>query len=201
MKNQKVRNITVTAVMSAAATVLMYLSFSVPLVPSFLKFDFSELPALLTGFALGPGYGAAVCFVKNLVNVFFTTTMGVGELSNFILGCMFVVPAAIVYRRKKTKKAAFVGSLAGAFAMAAFSFVTNRFFIYPIYGKVMGGLDKIVALYTAILPGVTELWQALLIFNVPFTFVKGLASVLISMLIYKKLSPILKGKQSGVQTG
>lgn len=201
MKNQKVRNITVTAVMSAAATVLMYLSFNVPLVPSFLKFDFSELPALLTGFALGPVYGAAVCLVKNLVNVFFTTTMGVGELSNFILGCMFVVPAAIVYRRKKTKKAAFVGSLAGAFAMAAFSFVTNRFFIYPIYGKVMGGLDKIVALYTAILPGVTELWQALLIFNVPFTFVKGLASVLISMLIYKKLSPILKGKQSGVQTG
>ena len=174
MKNQKVRNITVTAVMSAAATVLMYLSFNVPLVPSFLKFDFSELPALLTGFALGPVYGAAVCFVKNLVNV---------------------------YRRKKTKKAAFVGSLTGAFAMAAFSFVTNRFFIYPIYGKVMGGLDKIVALYTAILPGVTELWQALLIFNVPFTFVKGLASVLLSMLIYKKLSPILKGKQSGVQTG
>ena len=192
MKNQKVRNITVTAVMSAAATVLMSLSFNVyPLAPEFLKFDFSELPA----------YGAAVCFVKNLVNVFFTTTMGVGELSNFILGCMFVVPAAIVYRRKKTKKAAFAGSLTGAFAMAAFSFVTNRFFIYPIYGKVMGGLDKIVALYTAILPGVTELWQALLIFNVPFTFVKGLASVLISMLIYKKLSPILKGKQSGVQAG
>ena len=201
MKNQKVRNITVTAVMSAAATVLMYLSFNVPLVPSFLKFDFSELPALLTGFALGPVYGAAVCFVKNLVNVFFTTTMGDGELSSFILGCMFVVPAAIVYRRKKTKRAALVGSLTGAFAMAAFSFVTNRFFIYPIYGKVMGGMDKIVALYTAILPGVTELWQALLIFNVPFTFVKGLASVLISMLIYKKLSPILKGKQSGVQAG
>ena len=62
-------------------------------------------------------------------------------------------------------------------------------------------MDKIVALYTAILPGVTELWQALLIFNVPFTFVKGLASVLISMLIYKKLSPILKGKQSGAQAG
>lgn len=196
MKNQKIRNIAVTAVMAAVSTVLMFLSFSVPLVPSFLKFDFSELPALLTGFALGPVYGVAVCLVKNVVNVFFTTTFGVGELSNFILGCMFVVPAALIYRHKKTRLTAFVGSTVGAFAMAAFSFVTNYFFIYPIYGKVMGGIDKIVALYTAILPGVTELWQALVIFNVPFTFVKGLVSVVISMLIYKKLSPILKGRSS-----
>lgn len=196
MQNQKIRNITVTAIMSAVSTVLMFLSFSVPLVPSFLKFDFSELPALLTGFALGPVYGVAVCLVKNVVNVFFTTTFGVGELSNFILGCMFVVPAALIYRHKKTRLTAFIGSTAGAFAMAAFSFVTNYFFIYPIYGKVMGGIDKIVALYTAILPGVTELWQALVIFNVPFTFVKGLVSVVISMLIYKKLSPVLKGKSS-----
>lgn len=196
MQNQKIRNITVTAIMSAVSTVLMFLSFSVPLVPSFLKFDFSELPALLTGFALGPVYGVAVCLVKNVVNVFFTTTFGVGELSNFILGCMFVVPAALIYRHKKTRLTAFVGSTVGAFAMAAFSFVTNYFFIYPIYGKVMGGIDKIVALYTAILPGVTELWQALVIFNVPFTFVKGLVSVVISMLIYKKLSPVLKGKSS-----
>lgn len=195
MENQKIRNITVTAVMSAVSTVLMFLSFSVPLVPSFLKFDFSELPALLTGFALGPVYGAAVCLVKNVVNVFFTTTFGVGELSNFILGCMFVVPASLIYRHRKTRLTAFVGSVIGAFCMAAFSFVTNYFFIYPIYGKVMGGLDKIVALYTA-LPGVTELWQALVVFNVPFTFVKGLASVVISMLIYKKLSPILKGTRS-----
>ena len=109
---------------------------------------------------------------------------------------MFVVPAALIYRHKKPRLTAFVGSVVGAFAMAAFSFVTNYFFIYPIYGKVMGGIDKIVALYTAILPGVTELWQALVIFNVPFTFVKGLVSVVISMLIYKKLSPVLKGKSS-----
>lgn len=198
MKNQKIRNIAVTAVMAAVSTVLMMLDFSVPLVPSFLKLDFSELPALLTGFALGPVYGVAVCLVKNVVNVFFTTTFGIGELSNFILGCMFVVPAALIYRHKKTRMTAFIGSTAGAFTMAVFSLVTNYFLIYPIYAKAYfgGNMQGIINMYSVIFPAIDTLWKALIFVNVPFTFVKGLASVLISMVIYKKLSPILKGRSS-----
>ena len=88
-----VRRITMTGMLSAVATVLMFLSFSIPLVPSFLKMDFSELPALIASFAFGPVSGATVCLVKNLVNVLSTTTGGVGELSNFLLGVSFVVPA------------------------------------------------------------------------------------------------------------
>ena len=198
MKNQKIRNIAVTAVMAAVSTVLMMLDFSVPLVPSFLKLDFSELPALLTGFALGPVYGVAVCLVKNVVNVFFTTTFGIGELSNFILGCMFVVPAALIYRHKKTRMTAFIVSTAGAFTMAVFSLVTNYFLIYPIYAKAYfgGNMQGIINMYSVIFPAIDNLWKALIFVNVPFTFVKGLASVLISMVIYKKLSPILKGRSS-----
>ena len=200
MQNQKIRNITVTAIMSAVATVLMLLGkyIEVPLVPSFLKFDCSELPALLTGFALGPVYGAAVCLIKNVVNVFSTTTFGIGELSNFILGCLFVVPAALIYRRKKTRLTAFVGSTVGAFAMAVFSVFTNYFFIYPIYAEAYfgGNMETIVGLYSEIFPAIDNLWKALIFVNVPFTFVKGLASVVISILIYKKLSPVLKGRSS-----
>lgn len=192
MKNFRARKITVTAIMAATATVLMFFSFSVPFVPSFLKLDLSELPALLAGFALGPVSGAVVCLVKNLVNVMFTTTMGVGELSNFILGCLFVVPASIVYKNRKTKASALIGSLSGAAAMAGVSVFTNYFFIYPIY-MLSIPQDAIMGMYRAIVPSVENLWQALVIFNMPFTFVKGLISVLLCMLIYKPLSPLLKG--------
>ena len=78
--------------------VFLYVYLFVPLMPSFIKLDLSELPALIAAFSMGPLSGAAVCLVKNLVNVMFTTTGGVGELSNFLLGCFFVVPAGLIYK-------------------------------------------------------------------------------------------------------
>ena len=170
-----VRKIAMTGMLSAVAAVLMFLSFSIPLVPSFLKMDFSELPALIASFAFGPVSGAAVCLVKNLVNVLSTTTGGVGELSNFLLGVSFVVPAGWIYARHKTRRGAIVGALGGAVAMA----------LMP--------MEAILGMYRAINPRVETLLQALVWFNLPFTLVKGLCSVAISMGIYKPLSPILKG--------
>ena len=76
--------------------------------------DFSELPALLAAFSLGPVSGVTVCLVKNLVNVFFTTTNGVGELCNFLLGACFVLPAGLIYRRVKSRKGAFLAALVGS---------------------------------------------------------------------------------------
>lgn len=188
------RKLTVTAIMAAVSTVLMFLSFNVPLMPGFIKLDFSELPALICSFALGPISGAAVCLVKNLVKVFFTTTGGIGELSNFILGCAFVVPAGLIYRHNKCKKTAIIGSLTGAATMAVLSVFSNYFIIYPIYTTLMP-MDAIIGMYRAINPSVENLWQCLLIFNLPFTFIKGLLSVIITFVIYKKLSPILRGEK------
>ena len=88
-----VRNIAICAMLSAVASVLMFISFSVPLMPSFIKLDLSELPALLAAFTLGPVEGIVVCLVKNLVNLFFTTTAGVGELCNFLMGAAMTIPA------------------------------------------------------------------------------------------------------------
>ncbi|MFA6947511.1 MAG: ECF transporter S component [Eubacteriales bacterium] len=189
-----VRALTVTAILAAVSTVLMFLSFNVPLMPSFLKFDFSELPALIASFTFGPISGAAVCLIKNLVNLPMSTTGGVGELSNFILGAAFVVPAGIIYRCKKTRGGALVGSLIGAAAMAVISVFSNYYVVYPIYTNFMP-MDAIIGMYAAINPHIENLWQALLIFNLPFTFIKGLCSVAITFVIYKKLSPVLKGKR------
>ena len=187
-----VRYITVTAMLSAIAFVLMFLDFSVPVMPGFIKMDLSELPALIGSFAMGPACGVMVCLIKNLLHLLMTSTGGVGELSNFVLGVAFVLPAGLIYKSKKSRKNAILGSLVGAVAMAIISFPSNLFVVYPIYENFMPR-DVIISAYQAIVPSVKTLWQCLLFFNVPFTFVKALASVLVTMLVYKKLSPILKG--------
>ena len=188
-----VRYLTVTAMLSAIAFILMFLDFSVPVMPNFIRMDLSELPALIGAFAMGPACGVWVCLVKNLLHLFMTSTGGVGELSNFVLGVAFVLPAGLIYKHKKNKKSAITGALIGALCMALFSLPSNYFVVYPIYTKMMP-MDVIIGAYQAIVPSVKELWQCLLFFNVPFTFVKGLFSVLITMVVYKKISPILKGR-------
>ena len=186
------RKMVMTAMLAAVSSVLMFFSFNVPLMPSFIKMDLSELPALIAAFTMGPVSGMVVCLVKNLVNLFFTTTGGVGELSNFLLGCCFVVPAGYIYNRMRTRKGALMGSLAGAAAMAVVSVFTNYFVVYPIYTAFLP-MEAIMGMYQAINPSVETLLEALVVFNMPFTFIKGMVSVVITFLIYKKISPIIKG--------
>ena len=194
VKGFNVRKMAMTAMLSALAAGLMFLDFSIPLMPGFIKLDFSELPALIAAFSLGPVSGVVVCLIKNLVNLLTTNTGGVGELSNFILGSVFVLTAGIIYKKFNTRKGAFLGSLLGVVLMAAAGVISNYFFVYPIYAKLMMPMDAILKSYQAIYPGVQNLWQVLLIFNLPFTFFKGMCSVLITLLIYKKISPLIKGK-------
>lgn len=191
---QAIRKIAVTAIMSALSAVLMFIEIPIPIIPSFIKLDISELPALITSFAFGPGYGVIVCLIKNLIHLPLSQTMYVGELSNFLLGAVFVFTAGLFYKIRHNRKFAFIGSLAGAFAMAVMCFFINLYIVYPLYMKLLLPEEAILGMYQAILPSVDSLWKAILIFNVPFTFVKGLISVAITFIIYHKISPILKGK-------
>lgn len=189
-----VRKLTVTAIMSALSFALMMIEFSVPIMPAFIKFDFSELPALITAFAYGPGYGVLVCLLKNALHLPITSTQFVGELSNFLMGAVFVFVAGLFYKIKRTRGFALIGSLVGNFVMAVACFFINYFITYPIYMKILIPEEVILGMYQAILPSMDSIWKAILVFNVPFTFVKGLASVGITFLIYRKISPLLKGK-------
>ena len=186
----RVRALTVTAMLSAIAFVLMFLDFSVPLIPSFVKMDISELPALLAAFALGPVYGTVVCLVKNLIHLMITSTAGAGELCNFLLGASFVIPAGLLYRRMKSRKGALIGVLIGSVIMALFSIPLNYYVTYPIYSNFMP-IDAILGMYQAIRPSVNSLLECLIVFNAPFTLVKGLIDAALCFLIYKSLSPIL----------
>ena len=189
----KVRRMVTVAVMSAVAMVLQFIEVSIPIMPTFIKLDFSDIPELIITFAYGPLSGVLVCLIKNILHMPLSGSAFIGELSNFLLGCFFVVPAGLIYKHKKTKKSALIASVVGALVMALVSVLTNYFLIYPLYVKVLGlPYEAIIGMYQLILPSADTLIKDLLIFNVPFTFIKGLIDAAVTFLIYKRLSPVLK---------
>lgn len=187
-----IRYLVFTAVFSAISVVLMYLEISIPLVPSFIKFDFSDLPALICSFAFGPLYGALVCLLKNLLHLLATQTAGVGELANFLMGVIYALTAGTIYKYHKTRGGAVVSSVSAAFAMGILSVPVNNFIIYPLYYKLGLAKEAILGMYKAILPSVDSIFAALCVFNLPFTVAKGLIVSVIAFFIYKPLSPLLK---------
>ena len=194
----KVRVLTGTAMLGAVAAVLMYLEFPIPIMPAFVKLDVSELPALIASFAYGPVSGILVCLIKNLIKLPSTSTAAVGELFNFVMGALFVGVAGLIYKRNKTRKGAIVGALLGALVMAVVSVPYNYFIVYPAYVVMYHlPLDAIIGMYQAINPNVNGLLACLLVFNLPFTFFKGMLDAVICFAIYKPLSPILHGRNSG----
>ena len=199
MKKNTTHNLTVSAMLSAVAFILMFIEFPIPmLIPSFVKMDFSDLPALLGAFALGPVYGVVISFMKNLLHIVIkgTSTACVGELCNFMLGAAFSFTAGWLYQRKKNRRNAIVGAFAGAVVMALFSVPSNYFITYPAYVQFYHmPMEAILGMYQAILPSADSLIKCLVIFNMPFTLVKGLLDAVICMLIYKPLSPILHGRK------
>lgn len=192
VKRVDTRKITLVAVLAALATVLMFVQFSVPFMPAFLKFDVSNMPALIASFAVSPIGGAIVCLVKNLFNLINTSTGGIGELSDFILGCLFVVPAGLIYKYKRTFWGAIIGCLVGTVTMSLVSVVTNYYILYPVYANIMP-ISVILNMYNAIYPKIgDDLVKALFVFNVPFTALKGIGCSLITIVVYKRISNLMR---------
>ena len=191
-RQQKTRIVAVIGIMSAVAAVLQFLEFPVPLMPAFIKFDFSDLPGLITAFAFGPIAGILVSLIKNVIHLLVTQSGGVGELANFIIAAFFTGTAGIIYKLNKSRKGALLAALSGSFVSAIAGIAANYYIIYPIYYKIVMPQEAILGMYQSILPGVDSIFKSLLIFNLPFTFIKGILISLICFIIYKKLSPILK---------
>lgn len=191
-----VRMLVFTALMAALSVVLSeFLSFKIPIMPSFISLDFSDIPALLASLTMGPVSGVMVCLVKNFEGLTTSMTGGVGELSNFILGACLVVPAGLVAKKTHNLGAVSIACISGAAVMALMGIVSNYFIVYPIYTAFMP-MEAIIGMYKAILPSVDSLMECLLIFNVPFTFAKGMISVIVSVPLYKRLRPIFNSYYS-----
>ena len=192
---QRTHRLAVAGMLSAVAFILMYIEFPIPaLIPAFIKLDVSDLPELLAAFALGPIWGVIVTLLKNVLFCILhgTSSQYVGELCNFLLGSVFSFTAGLIYHKSKSRKSALLGAIAGAALMALISVPINYFIVYPAYVVVYGmPMVAIIGMYQAIRPNADSLMKCLVMFNVPFTFCKGLLDVILCFLIYKPLSPIL----------
>ena len=183
------------AMFSAIAVILMFFfEFALPFLPPYLKVDFGELPALISTFTLGPWWGVLVCLLKNLVCLTTSATGGVGELANFIIGAVFVFVAGFIYKRNKKKSTAVAGCITGTVLASIISFFVNFYITYPFYSAVMMPYDVIVGMYSAICPWADTLVKGLIVFNLPLTFVKDLIISAVTIVVYKKISPVIKGK-------
>lgn len=183
------------AMLAACSVILIELEIPLPFIaPPFYKFDLSELPALIGAFSMGPVAGIIIELIKVLVKLITTNTMGVGELSNFVLGCIFIVPASIIYKQKKTKKRALAGLITGGVSMSVLATVINAFVMIPLYSGLFSmPVDAIIQMGSAIFPFVDSMFDFCLVCVLPFNIIKCVLVSAITMFIYKPLSMLIKG--------
>lgn len=189
------RKIAMIGVFSAIATVLHIFDFPLFFAPGFYKLDFSEIPALVGAFAFGPVAGVMIEFCKIVLKLLIkgTSTAFVGDLANFVIGCSFILPASIMYMWKKTKKNAIVSCVVGTLCMTIFGSAFNAIYLLPAFSKLYGmPLEVIIGMGTEVNAAITDITTLVLFAVVPMNLLKGASVSLVTMLIYKRLSPILK---------
>ena len=194
------RKIAMIGMFSALATILMLFEIPMPFAPSFYKLDFSEVPVLVGTFAFGPVAGVMIEFVKILLKLIIkgTSTAFVGELANFVVGCSFALPASIIYIIKKTRKNAIIGCAVGTVILTIVGTSFNAVYLLPKFAELYGmPLEALIGMGTAINPRITNIVNFVVLAVAPLNIIKGVSVSLITMLIYKKLSPILKSVTVG----
>lgn len=193
-ENFTTRTMVKISVMSVIAFILMLLDFPLWFAPPFLKFDISDVPPLIGSFAMGPMAGVIIQLMKNILKLIVSgsSTGGVGEFSNFIVGSIFAYSAGFIYYKKKDKKSAVKGLVIGTLAMTIIISIVNYVFMIPFYAKVFGmPLDDIIAMGMKV-NGFVKDFKTLVVFAVvPFNLLKGIIVSLITMFLYKRVSPIL----------
>ena len=191
---QNVRMLTMTAVLSAIAFVLAFFEFPVPLSPSFARMDLSDLPALIGAFTYGPAAGILIELVKNALQLFTSSTGGIGELANFIMGSSFVAVAGLIYKFHKTKETAIIACLIASVVMGIIAAIVNYFILLPVFEAFMP-LDQLIASFGEFILFIKTKLDVVLFNAFPFNLLKGIGISIVTILLYKRLTPILKGRQ------
>ena len=191
-----VREIAQTGVLSGIAFVLMAVEFPLWFAPGFYRLDLSELPVLIGGFAMGPLAGVMIELIKVLLYFFLhgSSTAGVGDFANFLIGCSLVVPAAVIYRFHKSRKTAILGLAVGTLLMTVAGSLLNAYLLLPLYaGAFHMPIAALIAMGTQVNRAITDLNSFVFLAVAPFNLFKGVLVSCLTVLIYKKVSPILHG--------
>lgn len=193
-EKQNTRVIVCTAMLAALAFILSFLEVPMLLSPSFAKMDLSDLPALIGSFAFGPIFGVVIELIKNVLHAFSTQTGAIGELANFLMGSSFVFTAGFIYKKNKTKKNALIACLMGSIVMGITAGLLNYFVLLPMYSAFMP-LEQVIAAFSEIMPFIKTKLDIILFSAIPANIIKGVIISVFAMLIYKGVSPILKGEK------
>lgn len=191
------RKLAMIGMFSALAMILHLFDFPLFFAPGFYKLDFSELPILIGTFAFGPAAGVLMEFIKIVLKLFVkgTSTAFVGDLANFVVGCSFILPASAVYAFRKNKKSAIIACIAGTLIMTVFGTAFNAVYLLPAFSKLYGmPLEDILAMGAAINPLVSEgsVMSFVAACVAPLNLIKGVSVSVVTLLVYKPLSPIIK---------
>ena len=188
------RTLVQIGMLSALAIILMQFEIPLPFAPAFYKIDFSEVPVLIGCFSMGPFAGVLIELIKVILNVAIkgTMTMGIGDAANFLIGCAFCVPAALIYQTKRTKSGAVTGMVVGTVIMTILGCVLNAYILLPVYAKAFEmPLDALVSMGTEVNGAITGLMTFVLFAVAPFNLLKGILVSLIVFFVYKKIRQVL----------
>lgn len=192
------KRISSIAILSAIAAVLMLFDFPISFIaPSFYKMDISDLPCLIGTFALGPASGCIIELLKIILKLIMkpTSTAFIGELSNFICGISICIPAGLVYRKNHNKKGALKAMIIGSVIFVIVSSISNYFVIIPAYVSLYHiPLETIIDMGSAIFPFISNKFMFVLVCVSLFNLFKAIIVDILTYLLYKRISPLLKGK-------
>ena len=183
------RELATVAILAAISAVLFMIEIPVVL---FYKLDLSHLPVLLGTFAMGPVPGTLILLVKSLLGLLHSSSQGVGELADFLMGFAMLLPAGLIYQRNKTRKGALIGMITGTVALILAGCLTNAYLLIPFYMKAFGmPMEAIIGMCAQALPFVDTELKVILFVTAPFNLLKGVVLCILTYMIYKPLSPLL----------
>lgn len=202
MKNSKLNVMTKTAILSVIGFLIMFIEVPIPIFPSFLKLDLSDLPALVGAFALGPVSGIIIELLKNILHAIFKgNTAFIGELANFLVGAVFVGVAGAIYKRRKTRGNAIAALAAGTVIMSIAASILNYFVILPLYETVLHfPISAVVGMGKAINPAIKDLNTFIVFSILPFNLIKGVVVSVVTMAVYKAVSPLIHKEAEKMET-
>ena len=175
-------------VLAAISIILFYIE--IPIFGPY-KLDFSTLPAILAGFAMGPVQGVIIVLIKNLIHMLSSRTGLVGELADFIMSCAYVIFASLLYRRFRSRKGALISMLIGTAAMTVAALFVNKFILFPLYGFTDAA---VVGMCSSLWSYIDNINKFIVVITMPFNLLKGLSLSVVTYLLYKRISPLLHSK-------
>jgi len=190
-----IRKMTKIALLAAIAALLMWFEVPLPFAPPFYKIDLGDVPAMIGTFSMGPVAGVLIQMIKILLKLLMkgSTTLGVGDVASFVIGCAFCLPAGLIYRKKKNRAGAFIGMVIGTVVMTAFGAFLNAFVLLPAYATAFDvPMEDLISLGSAANASITDLFTFVMLAVVPFNLLKGIIVSIVVLLIYKKVRVLLK---------